>query len=1310
MVLPCRLVGTALRVGVLGPFEVRVAGGDPVPLGGVRQRALLAILALDANAVVSTDRLIDLLWAESPPSSATHTVQVFVSRLRRALGAAGDRLVTRTPGYVLEVGADELDSERCEHDYTAACSQLAAGNAAQAASLLRDALSLWRGPALAEFTYEPFAQGAIARFEERRVSCREALIEAELAIGRHAEVVSDLEALVHEHPFRERPRAQLMLALYRCGRQADALEAFHQARRTLVDELGVEPGPSLRELERAILRQDPSLAAPFSPPTPAARPSSSNLRTAPLGNAPEGDGAGAPVDTAFATTVRKTATVLVARLAAKDAADPETERRLIAAARAEIEQIASHHGGVLVPAVGGEVVGLFGIPLTKEDDALRALRAAHQLPATIAEQTAREPAQLVVRIGVDSGEVVADATNDVFGEPLAGAAALALAGEPGDVLLSDATRRMASGAVRVEPAMEGKSWRLLALTNQAPHLGTEEVSRLVDRTDELLAARAVFTRTFREAEPHILIITGDAGIGKSRLARELIDGLGEEAAVLTGRCLSYGEGIALWPLREALTMAAGGNSPQAIRTLIDHAPDAELVADFVAGALGLADTEAAREQVSWAFRRLLDEFAQPRPVVLVIDDAHSAGLPLLKLINDLVDWLTVPVLFLCLGRPELFDPRPEWGVEDPRPDWGKHPRVDVLKLAPLADNDALELLTDRLGDRRLSDVERDHIVATADGNPLFVEQILAMSAEDPWWDEGRGIPATIQILLTARLDRLGPGERAFIQCAALIGREFWPAAVLDLLPAQARESAPEHLRALVRRGLIQPLRGAALDGEEQLRFHHILIRDVAYRSTPKALRGALHERFAIWLEQRGEGYEEIVGYHLAEAFRYRRELERASEDLDALAARAGERLAAAGRRAVSRGDSRAGADLLARARELFGSGGRARPDVLLELGTALIESGEFAEAEHVLTGARDMAQSANNQALRARALIELSDLHGVLDATARADETQRVADEAIAVFKSLGDEGGLARALLHVADVHWTRCHFADMERVLERALKHAERADARRERSLILGNLARAVAMGPRPVEDALRRCQGIFDHAGDDLLSAIVAEIMLAVLDAMRGEFDDARRRWQRAKARLEEVGRTVTLSIFEMYHAFIELIADTPADAQPDLERAYAVLERSHERSRLATISALLARLHCAQGRDAEAERYCAVSAEACTTDDIVSRAIWRGVRARVLAHAGDPAAAIDLATAAVSLAQGTDFLMLHADALCDRADVLATTGQRDAAIADLEAALTLFERKGVQPAAAKTRAVREVLAPSRGSARSRRASTL
>ena len=256
-------VGAAsVTVGILGPFELRLEGGEALELGGLRQRALLVILALNANKMVPMDRIIDELWGENAPSSATHTVQVFVSRLRGALGSARHRLATTPPGYRLELAAAEIDAGCCERLFSEARAANATGRPAAAATKLREALDLWRGPPLADFTYEPFARGAVARLEELHVSCREELIDAELALGHHESVVHDLEALIAEHPLRERSRGQLMLALYRCGRQAEALHAYQQARQMLVEELAIEPSAALRELEQSILQQAPALSAP----------------------------------------------------------------------------------------------------------------------------------------------------------------------------------------------------------------------------------------------------------------------------------------------------------------------------------------------------------------------------------------------------------------------------------------------------------------------------------------------------------------------------------------------------------------------------------------------------------------------------------------------------------------------------------------------------------------------------------------------------------------------------------------------------------------------------------------------------------------------------------------------------------------------------------------------------------------------------------------------------------------------------------------------------------------------------------------
>jgi DNA-binding SARP family transcriptional activator len=246
---------------ILGPLEV-VDDGDSVRLGGRNQRAVLALLLLNAGEVVSSDRLIDALWGENPPRTAQTSLQNAVSQLRKALGTS--RLVTRPPGYVFRLGADELDAERAR----ALVGEARALEGEDRVRLLREAEALWRGPPLAEFAYDAFAQSEIARLDELRLNVTEERVDAELVLNRHSELVSELEALVAEHPLRERLRGQLMLALYRTGRQADALHAYQGARRALLDELGIDPSPALQNLHNAVLRQERSLDPVVAPASP----------------------------------------------------------------------------------------------------------------------------------------------------------------------------------------------------------------------------------------------------------------------------------------------------------------------------------------------------------------------------------------------------------------------------------------------------------------------------------------------------------------------------------------------------------------------------------------------------------------------------------------------------------------------------------------------------------------------------------------------------------------------------------------------------------------------------------------------------------------------------------------------------------------------------------------------------------------------------------------------------------------------------------------------------------------------------------
>jgi DNA-binding SARP family transcriptional activator len=342
---------------ILGPLEVLEEGGQ-VDLGGAKQRALLAILLLHANEVVSQDRLIEALWEEDPPETALKALQVYVSQLRKVLGK--ERLETRAPGYRLRVTEGEFDLERFQR---------------LADERPREALVLWRSQPLAEFAYQRFAQTEIARLEELRLSCLERRIEEDLAQGQHAAVVGELEQLVVEHPLRERLCVQLMLALYRSGRQAEALEAFQRVRRALTDELGIEPSQELRQLQRAILAQEPELA-----PTHA-----SKLKAVQPALEPEPVPASAAAVRQRHREMRKTVTVLSCDLTPTTSElDPESLQRMSARVFDDLLEVLARHGATVERSLGRAVIALFGVPAVHEDDPLRAARSAVEMREKLA--------------------------------------------------------------------------------------------------------------------------------------------------------------------------------------------------------------------------------------------------------------------------------------------------------------------------------------------------------------------------------------------------------------------------------------------------------------------------------------------------------------------------------------------------------------------------------------------------------------------------------------------------------------------------------------------------------------------------------------------------------------------------------------------------------------------------------------------------------------------------------------------------------------------------------------------------------------
>jgi class 3 adenylate cyclase/tetratricopeptide (TPR) repeat protein len=625
--------------------------------------------------------------------------------------------------------------------------------------------------------------------------------------------------------------------------------------------------------------------------------------------------------------VRKVVTVLFCDVTGSTALgerlDPEQLRGVMsdyfAVARAAIER----HGGTVEKFIGDAVMAVFGVPTVREDDALRAVRAALEL---------RDAAALDLRIGVNTGEVVTGSGETlVTGDAVNVAARLEQAAGPGEVLLGDSTYQLVRHAVDAElmPPIEAKgksesvtAYRLRSLTGgaayerrtDAPLVGREREQRLLgDAWDRCRSENACVQFT----------VLGSAGVGKSRLAAEFLSGV--DARVISGRCLSYGEGITYWPVVEAVKQLLGDEPP----------PNAA-----IASLLGEGD--AAAEDIAFAVRRLLETSARSRPLVVVFDDLQWAEPTFLDLIEHLTDWSRdAPLLVLCLARPELLDLRSGWGG-------GKLNTTTVL-LEPLTEGETDELIERLLGSAELESGLHERIRKAAGGNPLFVEQMLAMAQDSPGADVS--VPPTIQALLAARLDQLPSGERLALERGAVEGQVFHRGAVEALAPDEP--SIPARLMGLVRKELLRPAT-ATMPEDDAFRFRHLLIRDAAYDALPKTTRAELHERFALWLEEQGGGLvelDEILGYHLEQAAHYRAEL---GGELGDLASRAGTHLTDAGRRAVFRGDVAAGRRLLSRAVELL-DGLPQRGAALPWLGVALYSGGEFAESDRVLTEAVDTA-------------------------------------------------------------------------------------------------------------------------------------------------------------------------------------------------------------------------------------------------------------------------------------------------------------------------------------------------------------------
>ncbi|HZR92135.1 MAG TPA: adenylate/guanylate cyclase domain-containing protein [Gaiellaceae bacterium] len=971
---------------------------------------------------------------------------------------------------------------------------------------------------------------------------------------------------------------------------------------------------------------------------------------------------GASLDTRHAPQeARKTVTVLFCDVTGStrlgETLDPETLRSLLARYFDRMKTIVEKHGGSVEKFIGDAVMAVFGIPVVHEDDALRAVRAAAEMRDAFAGLGVSG------RIGVTTGEMVTGSEERLAtGDAVNVAARLEQTAQPGEVVVGAPTLALVRDAVEVEElpplSLKGKrapvaAYRLLGVAAEAPR---RHEGRMVGREREKRLLADAWERVRAERSCHLFTILGPAGVGKSRLCTEFVAGA-TDAHVVQGSCLSYGEGITYWPVVEVLK--------QLPERTVERPVEAAIRA-----LLGEEEHTTSSEEIAWAFRKTLETAAAAQPLLCVFDDLHWGEETFLDLVEHVADLSRdAPILLLCMGRPDLLDRRPAWG--------GGKVNSTMVLLEPLAD-DETELLIESLAD--LEEPVRARIREASEGNPLFVEEMVAMLRESSGGD--LPVPPTIRALLAARLDQLEPQERDVLQLGAIEGRVFHRGAVQELSSDAAQ--VPARLTALVRKELVRPDK-PQLPREDAFRFRHLLIRDAAYDALPKAMRAELHARFADWLAERGADVvelDELLGYHLEQASRYRDEL--GLERDDELRAAARRRLADAGRRALMRQDFAAARNLLERALGLVAPGAT---DYALEL--------DLVDAVHGACGPQRASEAAAAAAARTAACgdalgacclrLEGSLLRLYVDREASLQQVETLAEEALAACADSGDHVALYR-------VHLSRCRLAQFRLRYDEQLKAAEQAAFHATRSHLPHLRAESFRWlaGPRfygstSISELLR---WLDDQ--ESVLPTATEKTYRSLALAFVGRFDEARALCAELRHDYAERGALARLGGVTSQNAVtIELLAGDPASAARLGEEGCAILEEAGELGLLSTSACFVARALYQIGRLDEAETWADRAAELGSGDDAATQMLWRQVKAKVFARRGDAADAERLAREAVALAEETDKTDWCATAYADLAEVLELTGRYEQAAAALERALVLYERKGNLVLAERTR---------------------
>ena len=753
----------------------------------------------------------------------------------------------------------------------------------------------------------------------------------------------------------------------------------------------------------------------------------------------------------------KDSTALTASIDAE--AMNEIKARYFREMAGEIER----HGGNVEKNIGDAIMAVFGRIRASEDDALRGVRAAAGMVSKLHELNDEFEryygVRLTVRTGVNTGEVVASTDehatmNLATGDAVNVAARLEQNAPANEVLIGEMTHALVRDYVeaeRVELMLKGKAepvpaYRLLAI--HAPTAApSHEDSPFVGREFEMDLLNGAFAQVLDKKTARLVAVVGDAGVGKTRLIADFVGRVSKRATILRGRCLAYGEGITFWPLTEVVRAAARiseEDSPEVatakIAGLLGEDPERDAIVDRVASAVGLSDASFPVAELFWGARKLLESQASSRPLVLVIDDIHSAEPTLLEFLEHLVGTIRErSILILCSARPDLLDEHAGWTDQAD---------VERIDLQPLGSADVEAMIDRLLGQSELSVETRERVIAAAEGNPLYVEQIVSM-VKERGGDGEIVVPPTIHALLAARLDNLTREERAVVEPASVIGLVFAEAAIEELVPDPLRPTVPAHLTDLDRKQFVHPLVG---DEDPLFRFHHILVRDAAYASLLKRARASLHERFVAWAERvnaergRETEFEEILAYHLEQAVHYRSELGPLDEQGRLVAERAVAKLTSAGRRAFARGDLPAAASLLRRATAMLRPDDPVRIRLGTELGEALYEGGDFSEAAAILDRSCEDATRLGETALSARArLTRLLLSIAAEDAREGAAQIGEEAAGLMRILEAADDQSGVALGWRVLSAMHATAGHYAAAADAATQIVAHATLAgDAR--------------------------------------------------------------------------------------------------------------------------------------------------------------------------------------------------------------------------------------------------------------------------